>query len=173
MMSGLMLLYVGAVLFVNGVWMLGKIGDREVTVINTLVGSLSFLVACWLIFHDPADERSINAGAFTFLFAFTYLWVAANQFLGTDGRGLGWFSLFVSITAAVVGGNALVGSALSLTLWSSLNWLAWAVLWFGFFLLLAMGRDIKRLVAIYTIVCAIFTGWIPGVLILEGAMRFQ
>lgn len=170
MISGLMLLYVGAVLFVNGVWMLGRIGDREVAVINILVGSLSFLVASWLVFHDPGDERSINAGAFSFLFAFTYLWVGANQFLDSDGRGLGWFSLFVSITAAVVGINSLLSES-SLALWSSLNWLAWALLWFGFFLLLALGRDIKRLVAIYTLFCAVFTGWMPGIMVLEGMIR--
>lgn len=37
-MLGLILLYVGAVLFVNGVWLMERISGREVAVINILVG---------------------------------------------------------------------------------------------------------------------------------------
>ncbi len=49
MMLGLVLLYVGAVLFLNAVWLLGKISGREVAVINFLVGVLSACVAFYLI----------------------------------------------------------------------------------------------------------------------------
>lgn len=83
MLLGLILLYVGAVLFVNGIWLMERISGREVAVINALVGSLSLLVALYMIFL--AGE--VRGGALTLLFAFTYLWVAANQWLGNDGRG--------------------------------------------------------------------------------------
>ncbi|OVZ00763.1 AmiS/UreI family transporter, partial [Pseudomonas aeruginosa] len=102
MMLGLVLLYVGAVLFLNAVWLLGKISGREVAVINFLVGVLSACVAFYLIFSAAAGQGSLKAGALTLLFAFTYLWVAANQFLEVDGKGLGWFCLFVSLTACTV-----------------------------------------------------------------------
>ncbi|AZM95682.1 AmiS/UreI family transporter [Vreelandella venusta] len=168
MMLGLTLLYVGAVLFVNGIWLLGRIGDREVSVINILVGALSFLVAVYLIFNDPGNSTAVSAGAFTFLFSFTYLWVGANQLLKVDGRGLGWFCLFVSITAAVVGINSVSSISWTFGFWNAINWFAWAVLWFGFFALLALAKNIKKSVAVYTLFCAIFTGWVPGVLILHG-----
>nr|WP_272943126.1 AmiS/UreI family transporter [Pseudomonas putida] len=50
MLYGLVLLYVGAVLFINGIWLMGRITDREVAVINLFVGLLSLLVAVYLIF---------------------------------------------------------------------------------------------------------------------------
>lgn len=170
MILGLTLLYVGAVLFVNGIWLLGKISDKEVSVINILVGSLNFLIALYLIFHDPGNASSISAGAFTILFAFTYLWVGANQFLKADGSGLGWFCLFVSITAAIVGINSISSLSADFDLWNTFNWFAWSLLWFCFFALLALSKSIQKQVAFYSIFCAIFTGWIPGVMILQNMM---
>lgn len=166
MILGLTLLYVGAVLFVNGVWLSGKIEDKEVSVVNFLVGFLSFLIAVYLVFNDSGNSSAISAGAFTLLFSFTYLWVGANQFLKADGKGLGWFCLFVSITALIVGLNSISGAVLALDLWMVANWFAWSMLWFVFFLLLALGKKIQHFVAIFTLLCATLTGWIPGMLIL-------
>lgn len=171
MILGLTLLYVGAVLFINGIWLLGKISNQEVSVINVLVGLLSFIIALHLIFTDPSNTIAISAGAFTLLFSITYLWVGANQWLKADGRGLGWFCLFVSITAAIIGAHSISGEATSFKLWNTINWLAWSLLWFSFFYLLALAKPIQRLVATYTIFCAVFTGWIPGVMILLGIIN--
>ena len=44
MLLGLSLFYVGAVLILNGLWMLGRIGDREITIINLFTGGLTLLV---------------------------------------------------------------------------------------------------------------------------------
>jgi len=130
---GLTLLYVGAVLFVNGIWLLGKISDKEVSVINIMVGVLSFMIAVYLIFREPNNSAAISAGAFTLLFSFTYLWVGANQLLKADGVGLGWFCFFVSITAAFVGASSITDIGFNFALWSMLSWFAWSALWFGFF----------------------------------------
>ena len=167
-MLGLTLLFVGAVLFVNGIWLLGKIEDKEVSVINLLVGSLSFLTACYLVFNPSGDTNLISAGAFTFLFAFTYLWVGANRFLKADSRGLGWFCLFVSITALTIAINATLKISLDFSAWSIFNWYAWSLLWFCYFLLLSLAKDIQKQVAWYTLFCAITTGWVPGLLILQN-----
>tara|TARA_R110002020_G_scaffold21701_2_gene73703 strand:- start:736 stop:1254 length:519 start_codon:yes stop_codon:yes gene_type:complete len=166
MILGLTLLYVGAVLFINGIWLLGKISNQEVSIINVLVGLLSFIIAMHLIFKDPSNTIEISAGAFTLLFSITYLWVGANQWLKSDGKGLGWFCLFVSITAAVIGVHSIAGYTTSFKLWNTVNWFAWSLLWLSFFYLLALAKPIQRYVATYTIFCAIFTGWIPGVMIL-------
>ncbi|MDD1015891.1 AmiS/UreI family transporter [Pseudomonas rubra] len=166
MMLGLILLYVGAVLFLNGIWLTNRIAGREVAVINVLVGVLSLLVALHLIFGADANAATVKAGACTLMFAFTYLWVAANQFLGTDGRGLGWFCLFVSLTAAGITVQSFIDSEGAFGLWNALNWGAWTVLWFSFFLLLGLARKIQKQVAWLTLGCAVFTGWVPGALIL-------
>ena len=79
MLLGLSLFYVGAVLILNGLWMLGRIGDREIAVINLLTGGLTLLVSLKLAFGDGADAASIKAAALSLLFSFTYLWVAFNR----------------------------------------------------------------------------------------------
>jgi hypothetical protein len=43
----LALLYVGAVLFLNGLWLMDRIGDREIAIINIFVGGLTLLIALW------------------------------------------------------------------------------------------------------------------------------
>ncbi|EEG07987.1 AmiS/UreI family transporter [Pseudogulbenkiania ferrooxidans] len=171
MLLGLALLYVGAVLILNGLWMLGRIGDREISVINLFAGGLTLLVALKLAFGEGANAASIKAGALSLLFSFTYLWVAINRHNGADGRGLGWFSLFVAITALPVAVDTLRLAASTWDWWFGLSWLAWAVLWLLFFLLLALQKPVARLTAGMAIVQGVLTGWLPGYLLLTGAMR--
>ena len=83
-MLGLSLLYVGAVLFLNGLWLLGRIGDREIWVINVFSGGITLLVSLHLAFGTGADLASIKAAALTLLFTFTYFWVAINRYNGAD-----------------------------------------------------------------------------------------
>ena len=75
MLLGLALLYVGAVLFLNGLWLMGKIGDSEIGVIDVFVGTITGIIALFLAFGPAADAASIKAAALTLLFTFTYFWV--------------------------------------------------------------------------------------------------
>ena len=170
MLQGLVLFYVGAVLILNGLWMLGKIDDLEIAAINLFTGGLSLLVALKLAFGLDADAASIKAAALSLLFSFTYLWVAFNRYNGADGRGLGWFSLFVSITAVPVAIDMLRHADSVWQVWLGLSWLSWALLWLLFFLLLAMRKELTRVTAYLAIVEGIATGWIPGYLLLTGSI---
>ena len=127
MLLGLVLFYVGAVLILNGLWMLERISDREIWVINLFVGVLSLLAAFRQAFGADADAASVKAAALSLLFSLTYLWLAANRFSGVDGRGLGWFSLFVTITAVPVAADTLRGAQNTGDVWLGLSWAAWAV----------------------------------------------
>ena len=171
MLLGLSLFYVGAVLILNGLWMLGRIGDREIAVINLFTGGLTLLVSLKLAFGDGADAASIKGAALSLLFSFTYLWVAFNRLSGADGRGLGWFSLFVAITAVPVAIDTLRAAASTWDWWLGLSWAAWAVLWLMFFLLLALQRPIAPLTATLAIGQGVLTGWLPGYLLLTGVLR--
>ncbi|UXU75636.1 MULTISPECIES: AmiS/UreI family transporter [unclassified Paracoccus (in: a-proteobacteria)] len=168
MLTGLVLFYVGAVLFLNGLWLMGRISDREIVVINLVTALVSGAVVLHDVFGAGADAASIRNGALGLLFATTYLWVAHNRLSGVDGRGLGWFSLFVAVTAVPVTLRALATATSLADYWMALNWAAWAVLWFLYFLLLALGRPILRPTAWFTLFCGILTGWLPGFLMLEG-----
>ncbi|MDF1585460.1 AmiS/UreI family transporter [Marinimicrococcus flavescens] len=168
MLLGLSLLYVGAVLVLNGLWMLDRIGSREIWVMNLFAGMVTLLVALKLALGEGADAQTIKAGALTLLFTFTYLWVAINQHIEADGRGLGWFSLFVAITVLPVAAETLFAAGDIWATWLGLCWAAWSVLWFMFFLLLAMQRPIKRLTGYVTAAQGVLTAWLPGVLMLNG-----
>ena len=170
MWLGVSLFYVGAVLCLNGLWMRGHIADREIWVINVFVGLVSLAIGLFSIFGPGADAHSIQGGALTLLFAFTYLWVAANRFSGADGRGLGWFSLFVAITAVPIAADTLRAAASTWDWWLGLSWAAWAVLWLMFFLLLALHKPIARATAWMAIVQGVGTAWLPGYLLLTGTL---
>lgn len=104
------------------------------------------------------------------LFSFTYLWVAINRYSGADGRGLGWFSLFVAITAVPVAADALRVASSPGEWWLGLSWVAWSVLWLMFFLMLALGRPLARPTACVAIGQGVLTGWLPGYLMLTGGL---
>ena len=169
MLLGLVLFYVGAVLILNGLWMLELIGEREIWVINVFVGGISLLVALRLALGADADTASVKTATFSMLFSLTYLWVAANRFSGSDGRGLGWFSLFVAITAVPLAASTLQGAVSTWDIWSGLSWAAWAGLWLLFFLQLVLHKRVTRLTAWVAIGEGVLTGWLPGYLLLTGA----
>ncbi|MFB9222243.1 AmiS/UreI family transporter [Paracoccus cavernae] len=167
MLTGFVLFYVGAVLCLNGLWLMGKIEDREIVVINII----SALVSLGVVVHDGfvvGTAGSIRNAALSLLFATTYLWVAYNRWSGVDGRGLGWFSLFVAITTVPVFLRGFAEAASATDLWLAANWVVWCGLWFMYFLLLALGRPIQRQTAWVTLFTGIFTGWLPGFLLLDG-----
>ena len=171
MLLGLALFWVGAVLFLNGLWLLGKVDDREITVIDVFVGTLTLLVALFLAFGPAADLASIKGAALTLLFSFTYYWVAWNRWNGADGRGLGWFCLFVAITCIPVTIETFTGGTSTWDVWFGICWLSWGVLWFLFFLILALGKgQLTRSTGILCSAQGIYTGWIPGYLLLSGTM---
>lgn len=193
-MIGVVLLYVGAVLFVNGIWLFGlaraqereeaaaaeaglperppasyMIENKDVAVMNIFTGAVNSVVAVIaLVYGIRNDDVTFFALAgFVLLFGFTYLWVAFNQFTGVAGRGLGWFCLFVAVTAVPTGIITFDNSEGDIfSLWLGADWLAWAVLWFMFFLVLALGKPILKLTAAVTVFEAIATSWALGYVLL-------
>lgn len=185
MLLAVMLLYVGAVLCVNGLWLVGQAREsdgvlqmhgREVAVLNFFTGGVGVFTAGTLIVLGAAsgDLVSVRGGAYILLFAFTYLWLAVNNLISAGSHAFGWYCLFVAITAVAAGYQTLrtmpEGSDASLYL--GINWLLWAVLWFLFFLLLALDRPIAKFVGILTVLEAIATAWVFGLLLLEGLITF-
>jgi putative amide transporter protein len=160
------LLYVGAVLFINGLMLLGKIPGKAAAPLNYFVGAMQVVFPTLIIAQSGGDPAVVLGASGLYLFGFTYLYVALNQTFGLDGSGLGWFSLFVAVVAVVMGllnftriGDPVFGAI----------WIIWAVLWFLFFLLLALGRDsLTRMTGWFTVIVAHLTGTIPALLLLTG-----
>jgi len=86
-----------------------------------------------------------------------------------DGRGLGWFSLFVPATAALVSVDQVANAQGWAQLWLAGSWVAWTVLWLCYFALGALQcKEWTRSVAWLTIGQAVTTAWLPGYLMLVG-----
>ncbi|HKJ12725.1 MAG TPA: AmiS/UreI family transporter [Ornithinimicrobium sp.] len=155
-MASVGLLYVGAVLFINGLMLLGLVDPKSVIPINIFVGLLQVLTPTYLIFTAAGDSAVILNASGLYLFGFTYLYVAFNQWMGLDGSGLGYFSLFVAICALVYSGINFIqfdDAAFGVI------WLHWALLWGLFFLVLGRGHD--ELARFTGAVCAT-QGWVTG-----------
>ncbi|HZG06529.1 MAG TPA: AmiS/UreI family transporter [Streptomyces sp.] len=168
-MANVGLLFVGAVLFINGLMLLGKVDPRAAAVFNLFVGALQVVTPTFLIFTAGGDQRAVLAASGIYLFGFTYLYVGIGLLLGLDTTGVGYFSLFVSIMA-------LAYSFVSFRILDDrpfgVIWLYWSFLWLLFFLLL--GLKITGITVFTGWVTAIqgwVTGAIPAFLLLAGYWR--
>ncbi|WP_199432858.1 AmiS/UreI family transporter [Qaidamihabitans albus] len=168
-MNNVGLLYVGAVLLINGLMLLGRVPARSAGALNLFVGALQCLTPTVLIVQAGGDTDAILAASGLYLFGFTYLYVGVANLAGLEPEGVGWFSLFVAACAVVYA---------ALSFWRDgdpvfgVIWLAWSLLWTLFFLVLGLGR--QRLTR--------FTGWtvvllsqptctVPAFLAMTGAYR--
>lgn len=159
------LFYVGAVLFLNGVMLLGRISPTAAAPLNFFVGALQVVTPTVVILQSGGDPAGIFGASGLYLFGFTYLWVAINAATGWDGAGLGWFSLFVAVAALGYSWHAF---AIETDPAFGVIWLLWAVLWFLFFLLL--GLDLGSLgpaVGVVALVEGLLTAAVPAFLILS------
>ena len=199
MLLGVVLLYVGAVLVINGIWLVGQaraarlepapaggptedvtahptfIENREVAVLNIFTGFIGVVAAVTLAVqgNQNGDLASIRAAGYILLFAFTYFWVAANQFLGAGGHAFGWYCLFVAITAVAAGSYTLADAAgNSASIYLGVDWFAWAFLWGLFFGLLALGRPIGRFTGWVAVLEGIGTSWVFAILLLQDSLAF-
>ena len=150
------LLFVGAVLILNGLHLVGIGDNRDISVFNFLTGGITLLITLWWAFGGAASVGGAFDAAGTLLFSFTYLWVGANTIRDiSDERSFGWYCGFVAVVAAPTGYLVWQGGDIGL----ALLWWLWALLWGAFFLLSALELDnLVRPVAGYTVFVGILTG---------------
>ena len=169
-MGSVGLLYVGAVLFLNGCMLLGWVDTRAAVPLNIFVGILQVITPTYLIFTANGNTTQILAASGLYLFGFTYLYVAMNLWNDLDGTGLGYFSLFVAICAVAYAVISFRDKDYAF----GVIWLYWSFLWLLFFFLLGRGRDsLGR----YTGAVAVVQGWVTGaipafLLLTEGWQEF-
>jgi putative amide transporter protein len=167
-MGSVGLLYVGAVLAINGLMLLGYVEARAAAPLNLFVGALQVVTPTFLIFTAAGDEATILTASGLYLFGFTYLYVGINLLAGLDGTGLGWFSAFVALAAVVYAGlNFFYVSPRDPAF--GVIWLYWAVLWGLFWWTLGLRREeFTRYTGGVAVVAGIVTAAIPAFLLLTG-----
>ena len=172
-MASVGLLYVGAVLAINGLMLLGYVDARAAAPLNLFVGALQVITPTFLIFTasgTPA-ERSVTilAASGLYLFGFTYLYVGINLLGNLDGTGLGWFSAFVALCAIVYAGLNFTGEVLPKDTAFGVIWLYWAVLWALFWLVLGIKREqFTRYTGAVALTAGVVTAAAPAFLLLTG-----
>jgi putative amide transporter protein len=130
---GVLMAFIGMVLLINAVWLQGKVDTKDVGVFNIIVGALVTFGATYF----GIAQSNIPLSAAFYLFAFTYLWVGWNALRGaTDQRALGYYCLLVAIATVPYAIKAYVGGDIGFTV----EWLTWGVLWFLFFMVMALGN---------------------------------
>jgi len=144
------LLYVGAVLFINGMMLLGKIDPRAAAILNLFVGALQVITPTVLIIAANNSATAILGASGIFLFGFTYLYVGIGLLGGFDTTGIGYFSLFVAVMAL---GFSFANFRLLNDKPFGVIWLYWSFLWLLFFLLLGLKRE----------QLTIYTGWVTAI----------
>lgn len=218
MLLAVVLLYVGAVLAVNGLWLVGQaraaaaaaprmatasasteavteagsstavavrraeasplfIQNREIAVLNVFTGFIGVVGALTLLVVGTLDDdlALVRGSGFILLFAFTYLWVAANQFLNAGGRAFGWYCLFVAITAIPAGIYTLqAADGNTAVIWLGIDWFAWALLWAMFWALLVLPVPpvFAILAGVLATIEGIGTSWALAIAVLEGKLSF-
>jgi putative amide transporter protein len=165
-MAAVSLLYVGAVLFVNGFVLIGILDGKSAAPLNLFVGLLQVVTPTYIIFTANGDSATLLNASGLYLFGFTYLYVAFLLFFGIDGGGFGYFSLFVAIASV---GYSLVNFLQFGDPVFGVIWLYWAFLWTLFFLVFGLGvAQLSR----YAGIVAAIQGWvtcaIPAALLLLG-----
>jgi hypothetical protein len=160
------LLYVGAVLFLNGLLLLGKVEAKAGAVFNLFVGTLQVITPTYLIMTAQGDTHQILSASGLYLFGFTYLYVGIGLLAGLDTTGVGYFSLFVAIAAL---GYSFANFHLLGDPSFGVIWLYWAFLWFLFYLLLGLKREaLTSYTGWVTAIQGWVTGAIPAFLLLCG-----
>lgn len=168
-MAAVGLFYVGAVLFVNGLMLLGRVDPRAAGFLNLFVGVLQVVIPTVLLVQSGGDTAKVLAASGLYLFGFTYLYVGLNLLTGADSTGVGWFSLFVSISAL---GFSVVSFGKQDDAPFGVIWLYWSFLWLLFFLLLGLKKDsLTTYTGYVTVVEAWVTAAVPGFLLFTGYWR--
>lgn len=164
-MSNVGLLYVGAVLFVNGIMLLGKIDGKSAGIFNLFVGGLQVFTPIYIIVTANGDLPTILSASGIFLFGFTYLYVGITNLTNASGSGVGYYSLWVAILAIAY---SSVNFALFGDVKFGIIWLMWSFLWFLFYLLLAKNKPIEKYTGWVAIIQSWITCTIPAFSILAG-----
>ena len=164
-MGALGLLFVGAVLFVNGLALLGRVEPQAAAPINLFVGALLVVVVLSLALRAGEDLEPVFTAAGFLLFGFVYLYVGIVNLTEHGATGVGWYCAWAAVVSLLI---ALVTFARDDVKFGTL-WLLWALLFTMFFLVLGLG--LARLTTVtgwVTVVESIITATIPGLLLILG-----
>ncbi|MCL1996663.1 MAG: hypothetical protein FWG63_10700 [Defluviitaleaceae bacterium] len=161
-MFGIVLLLVGSGLVNNGYCIKHEIDLKSASVVNFFTATILFIANLTFMIRDGLY---LNAGL-GMMFAFTYYYIGVIDLFKLDLRPFGVYSLGVSIS--------LLPWLLILAQEADWWMFALGVVWFAIFFLLWVedtlgklsSKKSKRFIAHFYYFSGVFSGWVPGLLIL-------
>ena len=156
-MLGVVLIYVGVVLILNGVGRLCNVDAKSSAVFNVFTGMLSFILNIVAVI-----QGNYFAAGTGLLFGFTYLFVAVNSIFNLDPRLYGWYSLFVAINSVPA---AYIEYFVNGDWRMAVIWILWGILWLTGFIENVLKKHLS-FVPYLAVFEGIVTAWIPGFMIL-------
>ncbi len=164
-MAALGLLFVGAVLFVNGLSLLGLVDPRAAAPINLFVGALLVVVVLSLALSAGDSLAPVFTAAGFLLFGFVYLYVGIVSLTGHAVSGVGWYCAWAAVVSLVIAVVTFTRADVKF----GLLWLLWALLFTMFFVVLGLGLTRFTVVTGWiTVTEAVITATIPGLLLILG-----
>ncbi len=165
-MGALGLLFVGSVLLVNGLALLGRVDAAGAAPINLFVGALLIVVVLYLALPATDDLTPVFSAAGFLLFGFVYLYVGILNLTGHAATGVGWYCAWAAGVSLVI---ALVTFVRDGDVKFGVLWLLWSLLFSMFFVVLVLGLTQFTVVTGWiTVVESLITATIPGLLLLLG-----
>ena len=159
-MGALGLLFVGSVLLVNGLVLLGRVDAAAAAPINLFVGALLVVVVLYLALPATDDLTPVFSAAGFLLFGFVYLYVGILNLTGHAGTGAGWYCAWAAGVSLVI---ALVSFLRDGDVKFGVLWLLWSLLFSMFFVVLGLGLTQFTVVTGWiTVVESVITATIPG-----------
>lgn len=155
----------GAVLFLNSLLLLGKAERKSVGIFNLFVGVIQIIIPFYLLISSDQNNWVLYNDAAIFLFGLTFLYVGITFLKGLDGSSLGWFCLWVAIVAVVYTGTSIIHFH---DVVNALTWGMWAFLWFLFFVINTLKKDISDYLGKVAFVQSWVTLTIPAMLYFLG-----
>jgi len=180
MTLGIGLLYVGCVLFMNGVLRLSKVDGKSCAIMNFFTGGLLAVINAInianVVFAGGLDALLIDYTSFygmatNMLFGFTYLFVGCTNWFGLDGRPLGWYCFFVACNTVPIFLISFAGGTPSDIVWGII-WVIWGLLWLAFWVNGVLGKLSETFMGSFTWIAGVITCWIPGLLMVLGWWPF-
>ena len=163
-MGALGLLFVGSVLLVNGLALLGRVDAAAAAPINLFVGALLVVVVLYLALPATDDLTPVFSAAGFLLFGFVYLYVGILNLTGHAATGVGWYCAWAAGVSLVI---ALVTFIRDGDVKFGVLWLLWSLLFSMFFVVLGLGLTQFTVVTGWiTVVESVITATIPGLLLL-------
>jgi hypothetical protein len=145
----------------------GKVADKDAGFWNLGMGLLILFIVLVGLVQSWYDDGTFWWASGILLFGLTYLYLGISKLANLDGRGLGWFCLFVVFYLPAPtwqvfqSGDVILG----------VIYIVWAILWLLFWIALGLqkgGTAVGKAILTLQWIVLIFTLFLPSILFMNG-----